>query len=61
MDLLVPAEIVCPWCGDPYETMIDTSQDHSSLIEDCNVCCRPIELTLRCDPGEVLAVEIERA
>ena len=46
MDLLVSAEIPCPWCGDVYETMIDTSQDATSQIEDCAICCRPIELAL---------------
>ena len=26
------------------------------LVEDCSVCCRPIELTLVCRPGEILEV-----
>ncbi len=26
------------------------------LVEDCSVCCRPIELTLLCRPGEILEV-----
>lgn len=60
MDLLVPTEILCPYCGDGYETMIDTSVEETSLIEDCAVCCRPIALSVRCEPGEVVSVEIER-
>lgn len=60
MDLLVPAEISCPWCGDVYETMIDTSQDATSQIEDCATCCKPIELAIQCAPGEILFLEAER-
>jgi hypothetical protein len=40
--------------------MIDTSQDTTSQIEDCAICCRPIELALQCAPGEILFLEAER-
>ena len=60
MDLLIPAEIECPYCGDVYETMLDTSQESFSLVEDCATCCRPIELRVRCQPGEIESLEIER-
>jgi len=34
----------CPYCGEHIETLIDTSQGSLRTIEDCSVCCRPIEL-----------------
>jgi hypothetical protein len=52
MDLLVEAQITCPHCGETFPLQIDTSQREQSLIEDCTVCCRPISLTIRCQPGD---------
>ena len=54
MELIVETEITCPHCGENFPLQIDTSQSEQSLIEDCTVCCRPINLTVRCEPGRVL-------
>ncbi|WP_235015540.1 CPXCG motif-containing cysteine-rich protein [Oceanicoccus sp. KOV_DT_Chl] len=32
----------CPYCGETFEALIDTSAGDSSYTEDCYVCCRPI-------------------
>jgi len=60
MSYIIETDIQCPWCGEVYPTTIDTSQGDHSTIEDCNVCCRPIELTVSCEPGELGAVEPSR-
>jgi hypothetical protein len=39
-------DIHCPYCGEKIELFIDSSIDEQSYIEDCSVCCRPIELTV---------------
>ena len=36
----------CPYCGEPFETDVDTSAGSQDYIEDCPVCCRPIEFYL---------------
>jgi Cysteine-rich CPXCG len=38
--------VQCPYCGEPFETQVDLSGGSSSYIEDCQVCCRPIEFRL---------------
>ncbi len=53
MQLIVEIEITCPHCGEVFPLQIDTSESEQSLIEDCSVCCRPINLTVRCQPGAV--------
>jgi hypothetical protein len=55
--MLVEANITCPYCFEVYQTMIDTSQGDHTTIEDCTVCCRPIQLRVTCEPGEVFDVE----
>ena len=56
MQLTVPADIVCPHCGETFALEIDTSQREQDLIEDCSICCRPIALTIQCRPGEIVEI-----
>jgi hypothetical protein len=60
MDWIIEAEIVCPWCGEAFPTSIDTSQGDYTAVEDCAVCCRPMEVHVRCEPGELVALEVAR-
>jgi hypothetical protein len=39
----------CPYCGESIEIFIDNSVDHQQYIEDCSVCCRPIEFEITID------------
>jgi hypothetical protein len=49
--------IHCPYCGESYETTVDLSAGSQRYIEDCAICCRPIEIALRVDAqGELLDV-----
>ena len=34
----------CPYCAEQYETQVDLSAGSSSYVEDCQICCQPIEL-----------------
>jgi len=56
---LIETEIACPHCGESFPLLVDTTQSDQSLVEDCSVCCRPINLTIVCQPGEVIAVRQE--
>lgn len=49
--------IQCPYCGESYETIVDLSAGSQRYVEDCAVCCRPIEIALRVgDSGELIDV-----
>jgi hypothetical protein len=54
MNLLVEVEVECPYCGETWTVTVDTSQGDYSTIEDCMVCCRPIQFAFACEPGEVV-------
>lgn len=43
---LQPRTVQCPYCGETFETMVDLSSGSMSYIEDCQVCCQPIEFNL---------------
>ncbi|WP_166219326.1 CPXCG motif-containing cysteine-rich protein [Microbulbifer sp. SH-1] len=34
----------CPYCGETILMLIDTSAGSQHYIEDCAVCCRPIQV-----------------
>ena len=61
---LAPEEFVavrCPWCGERLETRIDMTASEATYVEDCEVCCRPIEFSIeRGDGGALLAVGVRR-
>lgn len=33
----------CPWCGEPLEVWVEPGEDET-LLQDCDVCCRPLVL-----------------
>ena len=51
--------VSCPSCGEPVALDVDTTAgEEQSYIEDCAVCCRPMEVFVRCRPGEVLGISV---
>jgi hypothetical protein len=47
--------IQCPYCGEQFETAVDLSAGSFSYVEDCQVCCQPIDLTGEVDDAGTLA------
>lgn len=39
----------CPYCGERILMLIDTSAGSRHYIEDCTVCCRPIQVLVSVD------------
>lgn len=46
----------CPYCGEAFTALIDVRQGSHRTIEDCYVCCRPIEFSVEVENGELLSV-----
>jgi hypothetical protein len=54
--------VQCPYCGEPFETMVDFSSGSTSYIEDCAICCRPIEFLLEvADRGTTAKLQVGRS
>ena len=49
--------IVCPYCGESLEILVDSSIRRQDYIEDCEVCCQPITLTIAVDGDGCLHVD----
>ncbi|WP_243049936.1 CPXCG motif-containing cysteine-rich protein [Dyella sp. RRB7] len=54
--MLDPVLIYCPYCGEPIEILVDASVDSQRYVEDCQVCCRPIEIAVVVDEDGELQV-----
>ena len=55
---LQESSIYCPYCGELIEVLLNPEDVGAEYIEDCQVCCRPIEFLLREDAGGWLEAEV---
>jgi len=46
---LSPNSITCPFCWETIEILIDPSIAAEEYIEDCQVCCNPINIAVSID------------
>ncbi len=49
----------CPYCWEEISFLLDTSINNETYIEDCEVCCRPIEVFVLVKEGELVAFQIK--
>ena len=54
--------IECPYCGERFDTLVDAGSGAATYIEDCQICCQPIEFELRVDSrGAVTSLSVRRS
>jgi len=46
MNSLTEKSIDCPYCGETIRVLIEPSDMDQQYIEDCQVCCRPINFSV---------------
>ncbi|MCC5915766.1 MAG: CPXCG motif-containing cysteine-rich protein [Cryomorphaceae bacterium] len=52
--MLIEHQYTCPYCFEASEIMIDPSLSRQVFIEDCSVCCNPIEFTIHLDDALIV-------
>lgn len=58
MAFLQEERINCPYCGESIVILLDPSDTDQEYIEDCQVCCQPINFTVSSDENEELSVHV---
>ena len=53
--------ISCPFCGESFSILLDLSAGPQSYIEDCQVCCQPMQVSYDADDGECANLQVECA
>ena len=62
--LLDPSQLVheidadCPYCGEPISLLIDLSPGDQHYVEDCEVCCRAIQVIVASNEGMQTTIEL---
>ena len=51
--------IQCPHCGECLEITLDVSEGNAEYITDCEVCCRPMTVTVQVEDGEIADVQVQ--
>jgi hypothetical protein len=53
--------VTCPYCGEEFTIVVDTSVEGAqAYVEDCFVCCRPIQFRVEIQEGELVSLRAER-
>jgi transcription elongation factor Elf1 len=47
----------CPYCGEQISMVVDLSVRRQTYVEDCEVCCNPIEITCTVQDNTIAAFE----
>lgn len=49
----------CPYCWEEISMILDASVRQQTYIEDCEVCCNPIEITATFEQNELIAFDAQ--
>ena len=44
MNGFLDRQVQCPYCGEAIVLFVDPANNGSHYVEDCSVCCRPINI-----------------
>jgi len=47
----------CPHCGERISMLLDPSAGSQRYIEDCEVCCNPIEISYQTEEERITSFE----
>jgi hypothetical protein len=49
----------CPYCWEEISVLLDPSSGSFTYIEDCEVCCNPIEINATFEERELMSFKAE--
>jgi hypothetical protein len=53
------AEVSCPYCGEIITLFLDLSVEAQTYVEDCSVCCQPMNVSYSVENGELNSISVE--
>lgn len=54
---LIETTVQCPYCWESFSLLIDGSIECQEYVEDCEVCCRPIDFVVEIDELDRVSVQ----
>jgi len=46
---VIETRVQCPYCWESFSLLVDGSVESQEYVEDCEVCCRPIDFAVEVD------------
>jgi len=53
--------IRCPFCAESMTVLLDPSAGNQSYIEDCQVCCQPMQISFESDEEGLSNLQVDCA
>jgi len=50
----------CPYCWEEVSILLDTSVTNQTYIEDCEVCCNPLEFTVKFENEQLTNFSVQQ-
>jgi hypothetical protein len=54
---LIEVAVQCPYCWEEITLLVDGSIEMQDYVEDCEVCCRPIDFVVEVDEQGLASVD----
>jgi hypothetical protein len=54
---LIEVAVQCPYCWEDITLLIDASVEMQEYVEDCEICCRPIDFIVEVDEQGLVRVD----
>lgn len=52
---------ICPYCWEKNESIADLSEARQCYIEDCQVCCHPVEISFSVVGDELVDLTVYKS
>lgn len=49
----------CPFCWETISMLLDSSLSEQEYIEDCEVCCNPIQISVKFESQQLVSFRAE--
>lgn len=56
---LTERTFTCPYCWEQISVFLDPSVREQEYIEDCEVCCRPMNIRYRARNGRIVSFNVQ--
>lgn len=56
---ILERRISCPWCAESMSIVVDLSGGDQSYVEDCQVCCQPMQVTFETDGEQLPSLQVD--
>jgi hypothetical protein len=54
---VIETRVQCPYCWERFSILVDGSVEAQSYVEDCEICCRPIDFDVSIDENDQVSVQ----